>query len=38
MFNGSWREAQASVITIDIPDDNIDAEGMIERCFHNYTV
>lgn len=27
MFNGSWREAQASSISIDIPDDNIDADG-----------
>jgi len=27
MFNGSWREAEASSISLDIPDDNIDVEG-----------
>jgi len=29
MFNGSWREAEASSISLDIPDDNIDVEGDI---------
>ena len=28
MFSGQWKEADENCVTIDIPDENIDEEGM----------
>lgn len=29
MFHGSWKESNEEVITLEIPDNNIDIEGKI---------
>jgi len=29
MFNGQWEEADNSCVNINIPDDNVDQDGMI---------
>jgi len=28
MFNGQWKESSENIITLEIPDPNIDREGM----------
>jgi hypothetical protein len=28
MFTGTWKESQQSLIKLEIPDENIDEEGM----------
>jgi hypothetical protein len=28
MFTGTWKESQESLIKLEIPDENIDEEGM----------
>ena len=31
MFTGTWKESQQSLIKLEIPDENIDEEGMAKR-------
>jgi len=32
MFSGQWKETDENCIRIDIPDENIDEEGMLACC------
>jgi len=36
MFGGQWKEADESSVSIDIPDENIDKEGMHAERFILY--
>ena len=35
MFHGSWKESNEEVITLEIPDNNIDIEGKIGNILPN---